>query len=49
SRGKSRWGDKSPGYLTKLPLLRRMFPEAKFVNIIRDGRDVFLSVKRLGW
>lgn len=49
SRGKARWGDKSPGYITRLPLLLEVFPNARFVHIIRDGRDVFLSVKRLGW
>lgn len=48
-RGKARWGDKSPGYITKMPVLSRMFPDARFVHIIRDGRDVWLSVRRLGW
>ena len=52
-RGSRRWGDKSPGYLTKLPVLLRMFPDARFVHIYRDGRDVLLSVRGLldynGW
>jgi len=52
-RGAGRWGDKSPGYLTKLPILRRMYPDARFIHIYRDGRDVMLSVKSLvkwrGW
>jgi hypothetical protein len=46
-RGASRWGDKHPGYLSKLPVLKRMFPDARFVHIYRDGRDVLLSVRRL--
>jgi Sulfotransferase family len=42
-KGKSRYGDKTPGYVMHLPLLARLFPEARFVHIIRDGRNVALS------
>lgn len=42
-RGKTLYGDKTPGYVSHLGLLGRLFPEAKFVHIIRDGRDVTLS------
>lgn len=49
SRGKERWGDKSPGYISKMSILNKMFPDARFVHIIRDGRDVWLSLKKLGW
>ena len=49
SRGKHRWADKSPGYISKIATLDRMFGDARFVHIIRDGRDVWLSLKRLGW
>jgi hypothetical protein len=45
--GKPRVGDKSPGYVRYLDLLHGLWPEAKFVHIIRDGRDVCLSV--LDW
>jgi hypothetical protein len=52
-RGAPRWGDKTPGYLAKLPVLKRIFPDARFVHIYRDGRDVLLSVRSLvrwtGW
>ncbi len=48
-RGKLRWGDKSPGYITKLHVLHRLYPDAKVVHIVRDGRDVWLSLKRLDW
>ena len=41
--GKSRWGDKTPMYMRHLLLLRRLFPEAQYVHLIRDGRDAALS------
>jgi hypothetical protein len=46
-RGKSLVGDKSPGYVRKIPKLHALFPKAKFVHLIRDGREVWLSVQ--GW
>jgi hypothetical protein len=48
-RGKPRWGDKTPLYMQHLPLLEGLFPTARFVHLIRDGRDAalsFLSVRR---
>ncbi|HJN74402.1 MAG TPA: sulfotransferase [Myxococcota bacterium] len=37
------WGDKSPNYRSHLPLLKQLWPEARFVHIVRDVRDVCLS------
>jgi hypothetical protein len=42
-RGKSRWGDKTPMYMQHLPLLERLFPTARYVHLVRDGRDAGLS------
>jgi hypothetical protein len=42
-QGKARYGDKTPDYVLHLPLLAELFPEARFIHIIRDGRDVALS------
>ncbi len=42
-RGKARWGDKTPLYMQYLPLLERLFPDARFVHLVRDGRDAALS------
>jgi len=39
------WGDKSPTYMRSLDLLHELYPEARFLHIIRDGRDVALSTK----
>jgi hypothetical protein len=44
-QGKSRWGDKTPGYATKMRRINRTLPEARFIHIIRDGRDVALSLR----
>jgi hypothetical protein len=44
SRGKGRWGDKTPRYVARMELLADLFPHARFVHIVRDGRDVALSV-----
>jgi hypothetical protein len=41
--GKSRWGDKSTNYIRKLKPISRTLPEARFVHLIRDGRDVAMS------
>jgi Sulfotransferase family len=43
-QGKSRWGEKTPTYVQKMSLIQRALPEARFVHVIRDGRDVALSV-----
>ena len=42
-RGKARWGDKTPMYMQNLRLLERLFPDALFVHLIRDGRNAALS------
>ncbi|MDP9068664.1 MAG: sulfotransferase [Actinomycetota bacterium] len=42
-RGKSRWGDKTPRYVLNVPELAGLFPESRFIHLIRDGRDVALS------
>jgi hypothetical protein len=40
------WGDKTPGYLLHLPLLRELFPEGRVLHVLRDPRDECLSVRR---
>jgi hypothetical protein len=47
AQGKSRWGDKTPLYLRFVDELHAVWPEARFVVLVRDGRDVALSVKRV--
>lgn len=47
--GKTRYGDKTPGYVQEMRRIQRVLPEARFVHIIRDGRDVSLSHLRMNW
>jgi hypothetical protein len=47
ARGKLLVGDKTPNSLRQIQVLNRLWPRAKFVHLIRDGRDVCLSV--LNW
>ncbi len=44
AHGKTRWGDKTPGYSIELPLIATLFPDAVVVHLIRDGRNVTLSL-----
>jgi Sulfotransferase family len=43
ARGKRRWGDKTPMYMSRLGLLERLFPAARYVHVVRDGRDAARS------
>jgi hypothetical protein len=40
------WGDKTPGYINHMPLLKELFSDAKFLHIVRDPRDYCLSVRK---
>jgi len=44
SKGKPLAGEKAPYYVRYLPHLHTLFPWARFVHIIRDGREVALSL-----
>jgi len=45
-RGRSLVGDKTPGYVMHIRRLDGLWPDARFVHVIRDGRDVCLSALR---
>jgi hypothetical protein len=47
--GKPRWGDKTPVYYDCWRLLMTLFSGSRLIHIIRDGRDVNLSLERVGW
>jgi hypothetical protein len=44
ARGTELVGDKTPGYVRHLRTLHALWPETRFVHLIRDGRDVGLSL-----
>lgn len=45
-KGKRRWCEKSPMYALHMDMLARIFPKAKFIHVIRDGRDCAASLHR---
>jgi hypothetical protein len=45
--GKSMWGDKTPPFFRKVDIFHSLFPEARFIHIVRDGRDVFDSWRKI--
>jgi hypothetical protein len=49
AHGKPRWGEKTPGYVRVAPLLARHFPDARFVHVIRDGREVAAALTDRDW
>ena len=42
-QGKPRWGEKTPSYVKSMRKIEGALPEARFIHVIRDGRDVALS------
>jgi hypothetical protein len=45
--GKPGWADKTPHYVHHIDHLLRVWPRARFVVLVRDGRDVALSLRRM--
>jgi hypothetical protein len=48
-QGKLMWGDKDPIYTQHIEILNEIFPNAKFIHLVRDGRDVALSLITKKW
>ena len=44
--GKARWGDKTPSHVFAMRQIETRLPEAHFIHIIRDGRDVAQSWRK---
>ena len=47
--GKAIWGDKTPGYLTQIEFLSKLFPDSRFIHLIRDARDTSRSLLNRKW
>lgn len=41
------WGDKTPGYINHIELIATIFPNSRFLHIIRDPRDQVRSSEKL--
>ena len=46
--GKERWGDKRPSLVLNLDAVFAMFPDAQYVNVVRDPRAVVASIRKVG-
>jgi len=47
--GKQRWGDKRPMYARYLDSVFTFFPDAQYINLIRDPRASVASMRKLNW
>ncbi len=47
--GKSLWIEKTPNHINYLEKIRYLFPKAPIIHIVRDGRDVALSLLKVKW
>lgn len=48
-QGKARYADKTPAYVRHIRVLADVLPDARFVHLIRDGRDVAMSLAEVSW
>ena len=48
-QGVDRWIDSTPTNAPHMMRIQRDFPDAQFIHIIRDPRDVALSLDKQGW
>lgn len=49
SQNVDRWAETTPAHLLYIPEIKKAFPDALVLHIIRDGRDCALSLDRQGW
>lgn len=48
-QGVERWAENTPAHLVFIPQIKKTIPDALIVHIIRDGRDVAISMNRMEW
>jgi len=49
NQAKTRWLEKTPEHIFYIRDLSNALPNARFIHIIRDGRDVAISRRKVGW
>ncbi|MCP4107587.1 MAG: sulfotransferase [Desulfobacteraceae bacterium] len=47
SQKKTSWGGKTPDYTGQIDQLYEFFPDVKIIHIVRDGRDIALSLRNM--
>lgn len=48
-RKKVIWGEKTPDHFMYVPAIKQAFPDARIISIVRDPRDVHLSLAKVPW
>lgn len=46
AHGKEIWGDKTPPLINHIPQVLSLFPEARFIHVVRDGRSNAYSLHK---
>jgi len=49
SQNVDRWAETTPAHLLYIPEIKKAFPDALILHVIRDGRDCALSLERQRW
>lgn len=49
SKHKEMFIEQTPWYGQRIDILNELFPEAKYIHMVRDGRDVAISFARTPW
>jgi len=49
AQGVERWAETTNEHLLFLPDVKKTIPDALVIHVIRDGRDVALSMEKVGW
>jgi hypothetical protein len=48
-QGLDRWAENTPEHILYLTAIKKEIPDALVIHMIRDGRDVALSLQKKGW
>jgi hypothetical protein len=48
-QGMGRWAESTPLHMLYLPTIKKLIPDALVIHIIRDGRDVAVSLNKIKW
>ena len=49
AQGLDRWAETTPVHVLHVPEIKATIPDALFIHVVRDGRDVAVSMMKQGW